>query len=77
VRPHPRFRDRTVAEVFAEEKERLLALPAVLPVPFATGDGEALVVPPEPGLVVRLRPFGYAWVGCDRPRATLPGARPL
>ncbi len=27
VRPHPRFRDRTVAEVFAEEKERLLALP--------------------------------------------------
>jgi hypothetical protein len=31
VRPHPRFRDRTVAEVFAEEKERLLALPAVLP----------------------------------------------
>ena len=31
VRPHPRFRDRTVAEVFAEEKERLLALPASLP----------------------------------------------
>ncbi len=31
VRPHPRFRDRTVAEVFAEEKERLLALPVVLP----------------------------------------------
>jgi hypothetical protein len=31
VRPHPRFRDRTVAEVFAEEKTRLLALPAVLP----------------------------------------------
>jgi transposase len=31
LRPHPRFRDRTVAEVFAEEKERLLALPAVLP----------------------------------------------
>jgi len=31
VRPHPRFRDRTVAEVFAEEKERLLSLPAVLP----------------------------------------------
>lgn len=31
VRPHPRFRDRTVAEVFAEEKERLLALPTSLP----------------------------------------------
>ncbi len=31
VRQHPRFRDRTVAEVFAEEKERLLALPATLP----------------------------------------------
>ena len=31
VRPHPRFRDRTVAEVFAEEKERLLALPEALP----------------------------------------------
>jgi transposase len=31
ARPHPRFRDRTVAEVFAEEKERLLALPASLP----------------------------------------------
>ena len=31
LRPHPRFRDRTVAEVFAEEKERLLALPVVLP----------------------------------------------
>ena len=31
VRPHPRFRDRTVAEVFAEEKKRLLALPASLP----------------------------------------------
>ena len=31
VRPHPRFRDRTVAEVFAEEKPRLLALPAALP----------------------------------------------
>ena len=31
VRPHPRFRDRTVAEVFAEEKPRLLALPASLP----------------------------------------------
>jgi transposase len=31
ARPHPRFRDRTVAEVFAEEKERLLALPSVLP----------------------------------------------
>ncbi len=31
ARPHPRFRDRSVAEVFAEEKERLLALPATLP----------------------------------------------
>jgi hypothetical protein len=31
VRPHPRFRDRTVAVVFAEEKERLLSLPAALP----------------------------------------------
>jgi len=31
VRPHPRFRDRTVAEVFAEEKPRLLVLPAALP----------------------------------------------
>ena len=31
ARPHPRFRDRTVAEVFAEEKERLLALPKTLP----------------------------------------------
>lgn len=31
ARPHPRFRDRSVAEVFAEEKERLLALPASLP----------------------------------------------
>ena len=31
ARPHPRFRERTVAEVFAEEKERLLALPATLP----------------------------------------------
>jgi transposase len=31
VRPHPRFRDRTVAEVFAEEKERLLSLPTSLP----------------------------------------------
>ena len=31
TRPHPRFRDRTVAEVFAEEKERLLSLPATLP----------------------------------------------
>ena len=31
VRPHPRFRDRTVAEVFAEEREKLLSLPAVLP----------------------------------------------
>jgi len=31
ARPHPRFRDRTVAEVFAEEKERLLSLPSTLP----------------------------------------------
>ena len=31
IRPHPRFRDRTVAEVFAEEKQRLLSLPATLP----------------------------------------------
>jgi transposase len=31
ARPHPRFRDRTVAEVFAEEKERLLSLPEALP----------------------------------------------
>jgi len=31
ARPHPRFRDRTVAEVFAEEKERLLTLPPTLP----------------------------------------------
>ena len=31
LRPHPRFSDRTVAEVFADEKERLLSLPAVLP----------------------------------------------
>jgi hypothetical protein len=31
ARPHPRFRDRSVAEVFAEEKERLLSLPPVLP----------------------------------------------
>lgn len=31
TRPHPRFRDRTVAEVFAEEKPRLLALPGSLP----------------------------------------------
>jgi hypothetical protein len=30
-RPHPRFRDRTVAEVFAEEKERLLSLPDAPP----------------------------------------------
>lgn len=29
--PHPRFRDRTVAEVFAEEKERLLSQPGTLP----------------------------------------------
>jgi transposase len=31
VRPHPRFRDRTVAEVFAQERERLLSLPPSLP----------------------------------------------
>ncbi len=31
TRPHPRFRDRTVAEVFAEEQPRLLALPTSLP----------------------------------------------
>jgi transposase len=31
ARPHPRFRDRTVAEVFAEEKPRLLSLPEQLP----------------------------------------------
>jgi transposase len=31
ARLHPRFRDRTVAEVFAEEKQRLLALPTCLP----------------------------------------------
>src|SRR5487761_2237587 len=31
VRPHPRFRDCTVAEGFAEEKPRLLSLPATLP----------------------------------------------
>lgn len=31
VRPHPQFKNRLVGEVFAEEKERLLALPAVLP----------------------------------------------
>ena len=31
VRQHPRFRDRSVAEVFAEEKVRLLSLPAALP----------------------------------------------
>ena len=31
ARPHPRFRDRTVAEVFAEEQPRLLGLPASLP----------------------------------------------
>jgi transposase len=31
TRPHPRFRDRTVAEVFAEEKPRLLSLPDALP----------------------------------------------
>lgn len=31
TRPHPRFRERTVAEVFAEEKPRLLALPSLFP----------------------------------------------
>lgn len=31
ARPHPRLRDRTVGEVLAEEKEKLLALPEVLP----------------------------------------------
>ncbi len=31
ARPHPRFRVRSVAEVFAEERPRLLALPAALP----------------------------------------------
>ena len=31
VRQHPRFRDRSVAEVFAEEKVRLLSLPVALP----------------------------------------------
>ncbi len=31
ARPHPRLRDRTVAEVFAEEKPRLLSLPDALP----------------------------------------------
>ena len=31
TRPHPRFRDRTVAEVLAEEKARLLSLPSSLP----------------------------------------------
>jgi len=35
VRPHPQFRDRTVAEVFAEEKERLLSLPVALPETFS------------------------------------------
>ena len=47
VRPHPRFRDRTVAEVFAEEKERLLSLPVALPetdlVAPATADTTAFV----------------------------------
>lgn len=47
TRPHPRFRDRTVAEVFAEEQGRLLALPAVLPetdlVVPATADTTAFV----------------------------------
>jgi hypothetical protein len=31
TRPHPRFRDRTVGDVLAEEKEKLLALPQPLP----------------------------------------------
>jgi transposase len=31
ARPHPRFRDRTVSEVFCEEKAHLLALPSALP----------------------------------------------
>jgi len=31
IRPHPQFKDRLVGEVFKEEKERLLALPDVLP----------------------------------------------
>ena len=31
ARPHPRFRERSVAEVFAEEKPRLLPLPDSLP----------------------------------------------
>jgi transposase len=31
ARPHPRFRERSVADVFAEEKPRLLALPDTLP----------------------------------------------
>jgi len=31
ARPHPRFRDRTVAEVLADEKTRLLSLPRSLP----------------------------------------------
>lgn len=31
ARSHPRFRDRTVAEVFSEEKPRLLSLPTALP----------------------------------------------
>jgi transposase len=31
ARPHPRFRDRTVGEVLAEEKEKLLELPKALP----------------------------------------------
>lgn len=47
ARPHPRFRDRSVAEVFAEEQERLLSLPEVLPetdlVVPATADTTAFV----------------------------------
>jgi len=31
IRPHPQFKDRLVGEVYKEEKERLLALPDVLP----------------------------------------------
>ncbi len=31
VRPHPHSRDRTVADVFADEQQRLLSLPASLP----------------------------------------------
>jgi transposase len=31
TRPHPRFRDRTVLEVFTEEQQKLLSLPSVRP----------------------------------------------